>query len=386
MKGSKISSKKDACSPTKQEALKIRNKLGDVKDKVVIIYISGHGSDRQEFLQTVQNRIEAGPQASRRFVETQIFDFQSLGELIRETGNDASPLMRAALDTQFTVAIGIIDTKGITKIKYKEIQAEIRRTGDRKIGAVTICIPKQSLQSFFNCGFDASFLANNCITRKIDAMQGLSNWRVEADQLQAAIGNKIDPCNSIIIGGHISHPDSVSTERSPSVAAIVASIDDKLALYPGSIRLQADRTDKDTCAISGLEKMLIERFMAWKEKHQNYSGEGPTVFYYRGAYNTRYSRAFSIEKDAIQKAHAVVFGKKDTDCVKLAYIIVSRNLHRHWSHLDREDVPFSFTTRDPEGRNTAKYQYNVMYNSTGRFRYELAQLVGYLSPRMPTKC
>jgi hypothetical protein len=342
-------------------------------ETLMIIYVSSHDKDPESFLKSVKDRLEHDKQTLRPFSSIQTVKIDSLGDLIRQSGNLETPLMSTARSTQCSVALGIIDKNGIDKTKYREIQAELRRTGDRKFGAVTMCVEKQGLESLLKCEHQFGFPAN--ILRKINLMLGYPVWKTDVDRIQERIEN-FDPERCIILGAHVSHPDPVSTERCPSVAAVVGSLDREMLMYPGSARLQTDKPMKGHCQIFGLEQMAVERFQAWKEERGDYTGPGPTVFFYRGAYDTRYGEAFPKELQVIKNAHRTVFGADTPDNGGFAYIVVSKNLMRHWTPTNETDVPFTFTTTpNEEARNAAKYQYHVLHNSTGHVRDELAQLV-----------
>jgi hypothetical protein len=344
------------------------------KESLAIIYVTEHTQDSEKFLETVKARLEHSKQRLTPFSSVESVTIPSLGSLIRQSDDKdrTSKLWKTTCNPPCTVVMGIIDRSGISRTRYKEIEAEIKRIGDRKFGAVTVCVQKQRLDNLLRC--ERAIIFPNNILRKINLMLGHPVWKTGIETIDQRVSN-FDPSNSIVLGAHVSHPGSVSTDGCPSVAAVVSNLDQKFQIYPGSVQLQAHRPNMGSCEISGLGEMAMERFQAWK--HARGSGATakltPKVFFYRGSYNTQSGDAYAKELKALQRAYTAVFRTKD---VRLAYIIVSRHHHRHWTPNHEADVPFTFTTMGHhEEEGSTKYQYAVIHNFSGNSREELANLV-----------
>lgn len=202
-------------------------------------------------------------------------NMDSVQDLIRQQVPDKSPLKDATRDAD--VIFGIIDSKGWSKEQVERIEAELHRFGERRLGAVTICLKKRSLIGLLETKTPEH---NMNPFRKINFMLGNVNF------------NTISPFHDIkkleqimYVGAHLSHPESRATEYTPSVASVVASLRSEPILYPGSARLQTTVREihggkiivEDQ--IQELEAMIVERFQAWRDENGSDTHPLAVVFY-----------------------------------------------------------------------------------------------------------
>jgi hypothetical protein len=128
--------------------------------------------------------------------------------------------------------IAIIYSRGRTKAEIQHIQAEVHKFGERRIGAVTYCATRSTLETTLNesetihkaKGIENSFPQG--ILEKLNLMHGGQNY--ESDPLKGVMlgTTPLDTATPIMIcGAHITHPGSDAANHCPSVAAVVASVD-----------------------------------------------------------------------------------------------------------------------------------------------------------------
>lgn len=105
-------------------------------------------------------------------------------------------------------------------------------------------------------------------------------------------------CDTIVIGADVTHPMGHCAPSCPSVAAVVGSVDDDFAKFPGSMRLQRSKTE----VILELHDMVMERLLDWADKHDsNLPGSMP--FYRDGVSESQFDSIRTNEIEALQQAY-----------------------------------------------------------------------------------
>lgn len=279
------------------------------------------------------------------------------------------------------VLIGVIDQSSFDTTRYQEIESEMHRLGERSIGAVTACTKLSSVTSVFQPPIDKVTFPTS-ILRKISVMRGanvLQDLPIEGHVKTSFAGGLI------VVGAHITHSATHSTENSPSVSALVVSRDNARPTYflaTSHIETSADPTRKTDVKkdapltkakrheISQLGDRLTEQFKTWKADSDPDLKHPRVVFYRWGRYipqkhpqAAKLKEGFMEEHEheikQISDAYQHVFGPEKKP--PLTYITVSGNTRR-----DNND-PSIFTLRD-DGRGVSsltsdpseKYQYEII--------------------------
>lgn len=339
---------------------------------LAIIYVTPYDVDpnHDQLLAKIKSRLLDDEQRMVKFAKTiKTAVVSSVQNLIRQQVSMDCTLMQQVSRSESTVILGVIDRDGTNQEKYREIQAELRRFGDRKLGAVTVCVEKQRLLQLLQRPIHMSIFPVD-ILQKMNFMLGNPNFAPENLYL-----SPIKPVDRLmVVGAHVSHPASEATEFCPSVAAVVGSVSSQPVVYPGSVHLQPSQRKG---AIVGLKDMMLERFSAWKSKHEGES-EGtdlPDVVFYRSSYEPGDRETWKEEVSAIKEAHESVFKTNYLEKNGFAYITMSKNL-RQYKVPDKNTAAPSFTfTSHEDNDNEAKYQYHVAYNSLNRTCHDIAYLV-----------
>ena len=99
---------------------------------------------------------------------------------------------------------------------------------------------------------------------KVNLKYGGRNQTMDAQRM-GLLGND----KTMVVGIDVTHPSPGSTDKAPSVAAMVANIDRYCAQYPAVLRVQAKRRDE---MVADLDEMLQTRLKLWKSmgKHGEY--------------------------------------------------------------------------------------------------------------------
>ncbi|KAG8933796.1 hypothetical protein FRC01_007042, partial [Tulasnella sp. 417] len=127
----------------------------------------------------------------------------------------------------------------------KYIYTGLKALCDLILDVHTVCCHSQKIRKEKG---QLQFFAN--IALKINMKLGGVNHTLDHDSLRWLLEEP-----TIMFGSDVTHPSPGSLKGTPSIAAVVASIDDKFAHYPASLRLQESRKEM----ITDLSLMVQER-------------------------------------------------------------------------------------------------------------------------------
>ncbi len=123
----------------------------------------------------------------------------------------------------------------------------IKRIADRELGIGTVCAQVAKIQKLTrfretNVRNEElyGYLAN--LAMKINLKLGGTNHILPPECFSKRMLEKGKP-HMMIMGANVTHPASHSTPGTPSIAAVVASVDPHFTKYPGSMRLQTSKQE-----------------------------------------------------------------------------------------------------------------------------------------------
>ncbi|KAH4122881.1 hypothetical protein HBH47_082000 [Parastagonospora nodorum] len=145
--------------------------------------------------------------------------------------------------------------------------------------------------------------------------------------------------DTLVLGADCTHPESNSLAGTPSIAAIVGSVDAKGGKFLGSMRLQPRLIACED--IQDVESMVVERLMAWFMANKRTLPKN--ILYYRdGVSDTQYSQVKDRELPQIRKAFAA-FAKKlglmQVPKFKLTAYVVAKRHHVRMFPLAADAAP-----------------------------------------------
>ncbi|CAO2651958.1 Nn.00g002410.m01.CDS01 [Neocucurbitaria sp. VM-36] len=132
--------------------------------------------------------------------------------------------------------------------------------------------------------------------------------------------------DTLVLGADVTHPGSGSLLGTPSIAAIVGSVDQYGGKFLGSMRLQP----RDTACedIKDVEGMVLERIRAWRSVNKTLP---KNILYYRdGVSDSQYSRVKENELPQVRKAFAIAAKEANNKVVpkfNLTAIVVAKRHH-----------------------------------------------------------
>ncbi|KAF2744721.1 Piwi-domain-containing protein [Sporormia fimetaria CBS 119925] len=110
---------------------------------------------------------------------------------------------------------------------------------------------------------------------------------------------------TIVFGIDVTHPSPGSSESSPSIAGVVASVDANFSQYPASIRTQTGREEM----VQNLDHMIVERMRLWMKRNQ---GQLPTrvIVYRDGVSEGQYQSVLRDEYPGFVRAFEKLYGAR----------------------------------------------------------------------------
>ncbi|KAK5111366.1 hypothetical protein LTR62_005206 [Meristemomyces frigidus] len=208
------------------------------------------------------------------------------------------------------------------------LYARIKLYGDVKYGVHTINAVGAKIQKENGQGM---YLGNLALKFNIKG-GGVSHV------IPNALGKPLDN-NTMIFGIDVTHPSPGSAESAPSISCVVASIDEHLTQWPGSIRTQPARLEIGATPVTGLDVMVTERLKLWQDKHR---GALPTkiILYRDGVSESQYEQVLTLELPAFHKAFGVLYGAP-AKWPKMAIMVVGKRHHTRFYPTREQDADFN---------------------------------------------
>lgn len=204
------------------------------------------------------------------------------------------------------IALAIVvfpDSDADTRDKY----ANFKIVCDQYLGIRSVCLNEGRMLSSIGKSVAKDLETTTALTdvqldkymrnlsMKINLRFGNYNHTVNFDRTIS----KIEGTKTIILGADVTHPGGGSFDGTPSIAAVVGSVDPHFARFLGSMRLNPSR--QETIDERMMVSMTQERIMEWS-KFNRYAMPENILFYRDGVADTQYGKVRQKELNAIRKA------------------------------------------------------------------------------------
>lgn len=130
----------------------------------------------------------------------------------------------------------------------------LKRIGDVELGVPTVCM---QLEKALNERGQDQYFSN--VALKVNTKLGGMNHLLEDQAMRWLTKRK-----TMMVGIDVTHPGPGSREGTPSIAAVVASVDDSFVQFPASMRIQQSKKEM----LDELRDMLIERLLVYEKKNK----------------------------------------------------------------------------------------------------------------------
>ena len=225
-----------------------------------------------------------------------------------EDANDASIQKIFKTMAAAGVRMALVVLPNASKITY----ARVKFWADVKTGIHSICV----LDSNLGKGF--TYYAN--VALKFNLKSGGIN-QLLPNQL-----GFLNDGDTMVVGIDVTHPAPKSMEGTPSIAAVVASIDKNYAQWPGSIRCQASKQEM----VSTLNAMMQERLKLWI--NQNKRGPAKILIYRDGVSEGQYKTVLEDELVQIREACKEIYEHRPQP--KINIVVVGKRHHTRFYPTD----------------------------------------------------
>ncbi|EGN97699.1 hypothetical protein SERLA73DRAFT_169952 [Serpula lacrymans var. lacrymans S7.3] len=170
--------------------------------------------------------------------------------------------------------------------------------------------------------------------------QYFSNVALKANTKLGGVNHKLDPESmkwlttkrTMVVGMDVTHPGPTSVAGTPSIAAVVASVDSTFVQFPASMRIQKSKQEM----IDALTSMMVERLLVYKAKNKCLPER---VYVYRdgvseGQFDVVLENELPQILDSFKKLKAGTEAKPEAYRPKLTIIICGKRHHARFYPTD----------------------------------------------------
>lgn len=228
----------------------------------------------------------------------------------------------------------------------RKVRAAFQKAQDQKVHMLFVVLPENNRWLYGRIKFygDVEFGVHciNAVGNKLQKPGGqaafMANLALKFNVKGGGVTHKIPSllsppldANTMLVGIDVTHPSSVSRPGAPSIACVVASVDEHLFQWPGSIRTQTGRVEM----VQGLEAMVTERLKLWHKKHNRLPGK--IILYRDGVSEGQYGLVLENELPSFKEAFKKAYGQ-EKNWPKMAIIIVGKRHHTRFYPTSKEDA------------------------------------------------
>lgn len=195
---------------------------------------------------------------------------------------------------------------------------------DVKVGLRNICV----VGSKFAKDRNDQYFAN--VALKFNLKLGGRNQFLDNNKLCIIPEGK-----TMVVGIDVTHPSPGSASNAPSVAGIVASIDQWLAQWPADLQIQTAGQEM----VAGLDGMLKSRLRLWAKSNKGTYPEN-ILIYRDGVSEGQYDIVLDQELPLLRKACKEVYPAGDTKkgLPRMSIIIVGKRHNTRFYPTEKEDA------------------------------------------------
>ncbi|KAF2418045.1 Piwi-domain-containing protein [Tothia fuscella] len=238
--------------------------------------------------------------------------------------------LRSKIQSSFSVANRAATHKPLALIilpsQDADLYGAVKKVFDCALGMPNICCQSEKLAKT-NPTFSESYLFN--LTAKANFKLGGQVHKLD-DRSWAGV----DTERLLIMGADVTHPSPGSPLGTPSIAALVGSVNNDLVTFEGSVRLQKSRSE----IIGNMEEMARERILSWSARNRAFPIK--IIFYRDGVSESQYDAVRRHEIQAIRDAYdkIVVDGQKPQlkGLLQITFLVVGKR-HNTRFYPDGDD-------------------------------------------------
>ncbi|KAF2800170.1 Piwi-domain-containing protein [Melanomma pulvis-pyrius CBS 109.77] len=190
---------------------------------------------------------------------------------------------------------------------------------DVQLGVPTVC---NIGQKFTKEKGQTQYFSN--VAMKFNQKLGGLNHSIKIENMRPLDGQ------TILFGIDVTHPSPGSSDSSPSIAGVVASVDVDFAQYPASLRTQEGRKEM----VTELEEMVMERLRLWQKRNKGLPNK--VIVYRDGVSEGQYRVVMEQEYPAFVRAFDKLYGAAPKH-PKISIIVVGKRHHTRFYNTVGQD-------------------------------------------------
>ncbi|KAI1784815.1 Piwi-domain-containing protein [Ganoderma leucocontextum] len=240
--------------------------------------------------------------------------------------------LRDGLDPKQKPSFVLVLLSGVDKCIYPGI----KQLADVKLGIHTIHMLLPKARNTQGNKQDQYF---SNVALKVNAKLGGANHQLDGNSMKWLTVQK-----TMVMGIDVTHPGPTSTPGTPSIAAVVASVDDHFVQFPASVMVQKPDWNKESKEmVEGLTQMTIERLQLYKKKN---SGKLPDriIVFRDGVSEGQYAQVIRHELPRLQAAFKQISPGTPYK-PKLSIIVCGKRHHARFWAPDSEHATRNGNTR-----------------------------------------
>ncbi|KDQ20590.1 hypothetical protein BOTBODRAFT_169326 [Botryobasidium botryosum FD-172 SS1] len=203
--------------------------------------------------------------------------------------------------------------------KDSTIYSMVKYLCDTKLDVQTVCVQATNIRKG-----QPQYYAN--VALKFNVKLGGVNHTLDTKSL-----SWLRDAPTMLMGADVTHPSPFSVKGTPSIAAVVGSVDDMFGQYPASMRLQLGPRESLEM-IQDLEGMMVERFNSYYRT----SGMLPRriIFFRDGVSEGQFKQVVAHELPQIKRACEVFGTMEQPYNPALSIIIAGKRHHTRFYPID----------------------------------------------------
>ncbi|KAI3393972.1 hypothetical protein diail_3451 [Diaporthe ilicicola] len=210
--------------------------------------------------------------------------------------------------------------------RHTALYNRIKHICDVKLGIVNICSVEKKL---INSSGRPQYFGN--VGLKFNLKCGGDNQLVDPPRLHFIAQGK-----TMIVGIDVTHPDPGSSNRAPSIAAMVANLTRDLGQWPATSSIQKGRRQE---MVDDLKDMLKRHLSLWKTAGKNSRFPEAILIFRDGVSEGQYEMIKELELPLLQKACEELYDPVGQNRPRITIVIVAKRHHTRFgpTTLDTAD-------------------------------------------------
>ncbi|KAI1114275.1 ribonuclease H-like domain-containing protein [Nemania sp. NC0429] len=234
-----------------------------------------------------------------------------------------------AAKSNFQLLLVILPTGPGATLLYNRV----KHLGDIKYGIHTICCVRSKIVQPNDV-----YLLN--VALKVNLKLGGKNHLVQPVDLGLVAEGK-----TMVVGIDVTHPSPGSSDAAPSVSAMVASVNETLNQWPGTLKIQSERRQE---MVSDLKDMLTSRLELWRKPGKSLQGNSlqgkplpENILVYRdGVSEGQYAAVLKTELPQLRDACQNLYPPKDQakGLPRITIVVVGKRHHTRFYPTKNTDA------------------------------------------------